>query len=356
MADEQFQERTEKATPHRRKKAREEGKVAKSTELNAAAMICLGFLTLWGMGPYLARQIQELMAFTMANAVMISTSDPTFIKVFTDTMMRFFVTTIPLFAVFVVIAIGVNVSQVGFVISTKSLEPKLDKLNLVSGAKKLISVRSLVNGIRDIIKLIVIGLVAFYSIRSELPLFFDLPEMTIVELAGTMGKLAAILALKIGGAFLVLAVLDYMHQKYQFEKSIKMSKQEIRQENKDTEGSPQLKARVRQIQREVSRSRMMSAVPTADVVVKNPTRLAVALKYDLDEMQAPTIVAKGARLVARKIIEIAQEHNIPVIEDKPLARALFKLCDVGQLVPMNLYRAVAELLAHVYRLKGKVTA
>ncbi|MDD3733258.1 MAG: EscU/YscU/HrcU family type III secretion system export apparatus switch protein, partial [candidate division Zixibacteria bacterium] len=147
--------------------------------------------------------------------------------------------------------------------------------------------------------------------------------------------------------------LDYMYQRYDFEKSLKMSKQDIKDENKDTEGSPQIKARIRQMQREMARRRMMQEIPKADVVITNPTHLAVALKYDPAEMQAPMVVAKGERLIAEKIKEIAYEHDIPVIEDKPLARALFKMCDIGQLVPANLYRAVAEVLAYVYRLKNK---
>jgi flagellar biosynthetic protein FlhB len=169
-----------------------------------------------------------------------------------------------------------------------------------------------------------------------------------------MGKLALGVALKIGVVILFIAILDYAYQKYEFEKSIKMSKQEVKDEYKDTEGNPQLKARVRQIQREMSRRRMAEAVPTADVVITNPTHLAVALKYDPEEMAAPYVIAKGERLIAQRIKEIALQNNIPVIEDKPLARALFKLCDIGQAVPANMYRAVAEVLAYVYRLRGKV--
>ncbi|MCK4606005.1 MAG: EscU/YscU/HrcU family type III secretion system export apparatus switch protein, partial [candidate division Zixibacteria bacterium] len=145
-----------------------------------------------------------------------------------------------------------------------------------------------------------------------------------------------------------------LYQRYEYEKSIRMSKQEMKEENKDTEGSPQLKARVRQVQREMARRRMMQAVPLADVVVTNPTQIAVALKYEVEEVTAPYVVAKGQRLIAEKIKQIARENGIPVVEDKPLAQALFKMVDIGETIPANLYRAVAELLAHVYRLKGKV--
>lgn len=354
MADESFQERTEKATPRRREKAREDGKVLKSMELNSAALICLGFLSLWMLGPNLVQQIKQTLAYSMGNAPLIASADPTFISVFTDSMLRFFYIMLPVFAAMGTIALGANIAQIGFNISTKPLEPKLDKLNVIKGLKQLFSLKSLVRLVRDTLKLFVVGFVAYKVIAGELPEFFKLTDLPTSQLASAMVMTAIHMSLKIGGVILILAILDYLYQKYEYEKSIKMSKQELKDEFKDTEGSPQIKSRVRQLQREMSRSRMMDAVPLADVVVTNPTRIAVALQYDNDSMQAPTVVAKGERLVAQKIRELAIEHDIPIIEDKPLARALFKICEVGQLVPMNLYRAVAEVLAHVYRLKGKV--
>ncbi len=169
-----------------------------------------------------------------------------------------------------------------------------------------------------------------------------------------MGKVALLIAIKIGVAILVLAILDFLYQKWEFERSIRMSIQEIKEEYKDTEGSPQIKARIRQIQRETARKRMMDDVPKADVVITNPTHYAVALKYDISEMNAPYVLAKGQNLIAQRIKEIAIANEIPIIEDRQLAQALYKLCDVGQMVPQSLYRAVAEVLAYVYRLKGKV--
>jgi len=353
MAEQDFQERTEKATQRRRQKAREEGKVAKSQELNAAAVICLGFLGLYWLGPTLASQAGDLMRYTMANAPSIAAQDPTFISLFGDNMVKFFSMLTPMFAVLITVAFGVNVAQVGWTISTKALEPRLDKLNLVSGMKRMFSMRSVVQFVRDSLKLLVIGFVAYKSLKSDFPSFFLLSDMTVGQITATLGKLSVLLALKIGGAFLALAFLDYLYQRFEFEKSIRMSKQDLKEEFKDTEGNPLIKSRVRQLQREQSRSRMMKAVPTADVVIKNPTHLAVALKYDPNEALAPMVVAKGERLIAQRIIAIAEAHGIPVIEDRPLARALFKFCEVGQMVPANLYRAVAEVLAYVYRLKGK---
>lgn len=353
MAEESFQERTEKATPRRRRKAREEGRVARSMELNSAIVVCLGFLTLYMTGPYMVSQVRELMSHLFTNAPLIASSDPTFVTVFSSIMKRFFTILLPLFGIMVVIGIGSNIVQVGFKISPKSLEPKLEKLNLAKGLKRLFSVKKLVELVRDSLKLIVVFYVAYLAIRHEFDNFFLLPDMSTLQFGITIGKLAVVIALKIGAAILVIGVLDFLYQRYDFEKSIKMSKQDLKDESKDTEGSPQNKSRIRQLQREMARQRMMQEVPKADVVLTNPTHLAVALKYDTEDMAAPLVVAKGERLIAEKIKEIAYEHDIPVIEDKPLARALFKMCDVGQFVPANLYRAVAEVLAYVYRLKGK---
>ncbi len=354
MAQDSFQERTEKATPRRRAKARDEGKVTKSLELNSAAIILLGFTTIYLLGPSLAGQAKQLMLYTMTNAPSIASSDITFQKMFGDSMMNFFSIMLPIFSVMIVIALGVNVAQVGLKISSKSMELKLDKLNFLEGLKKLFSTKSLVHLVRDSLKLLVFGIVAYYAIRGEFESFFLLADKPIAEITKTMGVLSLQVALKIGGMILVIGIIDYFFQKYELEKSIRMTKQEIKEEYKDTEGSPQIKSRIKQLQREMSKSRMMKAIPLADVVVTNPTHIAVALKYDQDEMNAPYVIAKGERLVAEKIKELAFKHGIPVLEDKPLARALFKMCDVGQMVPINLYRAIAEVMAYVYKLKGKV--
>ncbi|MCK4460628.1 MAG: flagellar biosynthesis protein FlhB [candidate division Zixibacteria bacterium] len=354
MPEQGAQERTEKATFRRRQKAREEGKVAKSQELNSAAILLLGCLSLWMLGPHLSGQIRDMMSYTMSHAPQIAAADPTYIRVFGDYVVRFFLIMFPVFVVLTVIGLTSNIAQIGFKITPKSLEPKFEKLDVLKGLKRLFAVKSLVQLIRDVIKLTIVVIVAYNAMASEFDTFFLLPDMTVAQLAGSMGKLALVLGMKVGAMMIAIGILDYLYQKYEFEKSIKMSKQDLKDENKDTEGSPLVKSRVRQIQREMARQRMMAAVPLADAVITNPTHLAVALKYELEKGNAPYVLAKGERLIAERIKEIAREHDIPIIEDKPLARALFKMCDVGDFVPAQLYRAVAELLAYVYRLKGKV--
>jgi flagellar biosynthetic protein FlhB len=354
MAEDQFQERTEQATPRRREKAREDGMVARSSDLNAAAVLVLGCLSLIFLGPYMADKSADLMRLLLGNAPTIALSDPTFYTVFKDNVVKFFLISGPFMAILLVVGVSANVAQVGFHVSPKALAPKFDKLDLAKGFKRLFSMRSLVTLVRDSLKLIVVGFVAYKVIAAEIPQFFQLADMEAGQLAVALGKLSLGIALKIGAAILVIAALDFAYQKFDFEKSIRMSRQELKEEFKETEGSPQVKARVRQIQREMSRKRMMAAVPTADVVITNPIHLAVALKYDAEKAGAPFVVAKGERLVAQKIRDIAKEHGIPVIEDVHLARALFKLCDIGQVIPDSLFRAVAEILAYVYKLNGKL--
>jgi flagellar biosynthetic protein FlhB len=354
MAEESFQERTEQATPRRRRKARERGQVARSADLTAAGIICLGFTALFMVGPQLVERMCDVLRYTMANAPTIALSDPTFRTVMVNNIGEFLVTMAPLFIAMTAVGMAMNVLQVGFQISPKAMELKFDKLNLVSGLRRLFSMKSAVQLVRDPLKLAAIGLIGYLSIRSEFEGFALLPDLSIAQLGATLARLTLVVSLKIGVAMLVIGILDYLYQRYDYEKSLRMSRQEIRDEMKETEGSPEVKSRIRQIQRQMARQRMMAAVPEADVVITNPVHLAVALKYDPSEMNAPSVLAKGQRLIAEKIKQIAREHGIPVIEDKPLARAIFKMCEVGDLIPAKLYRAVAEILAHIYRLKGKV--
>lgn len=354
MADESFQERTEQATPRRRELARDKGQVARSMELNSAMMILLGCASLLALGPHVINTSEEMMRYLLANAAHLGTANSDFSLLYNENVVKFFVILAPVFVAMVVIGFVSNVAQVGFHISTKALEPKFEKLNVFQGIGKIFTMRSLVVGIRDTIKLAIVGIVAYKVIESEADQFFALSDMSVPQLAATMGKVCLLIAIKIGVAILVLAILDYLYQKWEFERSIRMSIQEVKEEYKDTEGSPQIKARIRQIQRETARKRMMDDVPKADVVITNPTHYAVALKYDISEMNAPYVLAKGQNLIAQKIKELAIANEIPIIEDRQLAQALYKLCDVGQMVPQSLYRAVAEVLAYVYRLKGKV--
>jgi flagellar biosynthetic protein FlhB len=239
------------------------------------------------------------------------------------------------------------------VFSNEAITPKFDRFNPITGIKRLFSTRSLIELLKSLLKLAVVGWIGYTTIMGELKVFPLLVDKTGAEVLAFAGQVCFKLFLKTGLALLVIAGFDYAYQRYQFEHNLKMTKQEIREEFKSTEGDPLIKSRIRSLQRERSRQRMMKDVPKADVVLTNPTHLAVALRYDVEKSAAPVVVAKGARLIAERIKAIAKENGVPVIENKPLARMLFKNAEIGSEIPFELYKAVAEVLAVVYRMRNR---
>ncbi len=347
------QDKTEEATPHRLRKALEEGKVAKSQELSSVAVIGLGFLALYAMGPNVVEETTKVMRYMFSQAPLMSLGHASFVTVFRNNVASFFVTIGPFLVVMVVIGALVNMAQVGIRFSAKPLEPKFDKLNPLEGLKRLFKPKTAVEFVRDVIKVILIVSLGYLIITNDVQDFMLLVDTSTAEFAKSFGILALLLAMKISGVMLILAILDFAYQRYNYKKELRMTKQEIKDESKDTDGNPELKSRIRQVQREAARKRMMSEVPTADVVVTNPTHIAVALKYDKEQMDAPTVVAKGERLIAQRIKDLARACGVPVIENKPLARSLFEMCRVGMAIPTELFKAVAEILAHVYQVQKK---
>jgi flagellar biosynthetic protein FlhB len=260
---------------------------------------------------------------------------------------------IPVMIAVVLAALAANVAQVGFSMSTKSLMPDLKKLNPLAGFKRWVSLRSLVELVKNLAKLFIVGWVAYRTVAKEWDV---LPTLGDRDLADSMVYLVDIsfrIFWRCVEAMVVLALLDWAYQRYDFEKNLKMSKQEVKDEFRQSEGDPMVKSRIRGIQRDQAKKRMMKQVPDSDVVITNPTHYAVALAYHPGEMEAPQLMAKGMNLVAQKIKEVAREHGIPVVEDKPLAQALYKQVEVGQSIPYELYEAVATILAHVYRTKNR---
>ncbi|MBD3297688.1 MAG: flagellar biosynthesis protein FlhB [candidate division Zixibacteria bacterium] len=352
MADESTQEKTETATPHRREEARKKGQVARSAELNSFALLFLGTLFLLFAGPALAADLTRLMQHLFG----IMSNPPVTAEDATSTLTLVGVRTLAMLAPFFLAAVAIALvaagSQVGFRFSPEAMQPKFEKLDLVKGAKRLFSKRSLFELVRDVFKLSVIGTVSYFAVSAEREGFLTLVDADMSAILTFTGWALFRVAIKIILALMVLAIADFAFQRYDFEKSIRMSKHEVKEELKQHEGSPQMKSRVRQVQRELARMRMGQEVPKADVVVTNPTSLACALKYDPDSMGAPVLLAKGARLLADKIKEIAREADVPIVENKPLARALYSSVEIGGTVPAELYKAVAEVLAYVYRLKS----
>ena len=352
MPEESLQEKTEAATPHRREEARQKGQVARSPELNSFAVVFFGILFLFFAGPAMIRGLLELSQYVFGSLVAAPGNDADAAMYLRGIGVRVLTILAPLFLAVVTIGIFANAAQVGFRLSPKALEPKFEKFNLTSGLKRLFSRRSLFELVRDVVKLSMIGTVAYFSVRAEEQHFVALTDTDIAGILSYAGGAVFRVGLKIVLSLFALALFDYLYQRWDFERSIRMTKHEVKEELKQHEGSPQIRARVRQVQRELARMRMTQEIPTADVVVTNPTRLAVALKYDTETMGAPVVVAKGARLIAQKIRELARAADVPIVENAPLARAIYSSVEVGGQIPAELYRACAEILAYVYRLRG----
>jgi len=344
------QERTIPATPRRREEARRKGQVAKSREVNSALMLLAALAALMLLGPRLLRGIGETFGLFIAAPTYQTLSGGEVVAVLLLMMERFFVILAPFLAVMVLVALLVNLLQVGFLLSGEAVTPKWNRIDSIAGLKLMVSKRSLVELVKSLLKIGVVGYVCFNTIRHAIPGLATLTDRGIGDIFVYLGDVGFKIGIRAGLVLILIAIIDYAFQRYEFEQSIKMTMQEFKQEMREMEGDPMVRARIRSIQREMAQRRMMEAVPEAEVVVTNPTHYAVAIKYVAEEMEAPEVVAKGQRLIAQKIREVAIEHGIPIVEDPPLAQSLFKSVEVGQFVPENLYRAVAEVLAYIYRL------
>ena len=342
---EEFQEKTEQATGRKKQKAREKGQVPRNKELTSIASMGGILMMFYFIGEY---SFASMSTFTGSALSMKYGTDP--INVSKVAIIEGAKILLPFLFAPMVFAVLACVAQGGFVF--KSLEFDIEKLNPLKGLNKIFSVQGVSELLKSLLKFAIGGWVVYYVIKKDLK---ALPTLSAMELNTLVKVSAKMLVRAVGVAFfyyLIVAFVSYLLERWQFEKSLRMTKQEIREEHKETEGDPLIKSRIRSIQREMARKRMMQEVPKATVVITNPTHLAVALMYEDKKMFAPKIVAKGAGIVAEKIKEIAAEHGVPIVEDKPLARALFKH-DIDVFVPEELYVAVAKILAYIYKLKGK---
>jgi flagellar biosynthetic protein FlhB len=351
MAEESFQEKTEQATPKRRDDAREKGQVARSSELSSVAILMAGLLSLSALGSYMYDRLSEFAVELFTEGYAIELDQLTLQTYLMDWGTRFVNIVAPMVIVLVIAALAVNYAQVGVLFSTKSLEPKWNRISPLSGLKKIFSARGLVELSKSLFKIGATVYITYLTINDEIAGMLLFIDMDIGQIFAISGGLILTLGFRIALLLLIMAILDYAFQRWDYEKSLRMTKQEIKEELKQQEGDPQLRARVRSIQREMSHKRMMGDVETADVVVTNPTHIAVALRYDSAMQAAPIVVAKGQRLLAERIKELARAGNVPMVENKPLARALYKTAQVGEQIPEELFKAVAEVLAFVFHLK-----
>jgi len=345
------EDKTEAPTPKRRREIREKGQVARSPEVGTAVSFLMAWLALKAFGEGTVRSLGEMLTFNFQSIKQPDFTTTGLMHTSMSNAMLFAKVLLPIVGLLVVSGVVVSVLQVGFHISPKALRPQFSRVNPISGAKRFVSLKSLAELIKSLLKVAIVGFVAFKALNDHM---VELSRLTGSDLRGGLSLVATVgleLLLKVGLAFLVLALLDYWFQRWQFEKSIRMTKQEVKEEARAQELNEQIRGRIRSLQRQLARKRMMQRVPQADVVITNPTHYAVALQYDASKMAAPRLVAKGQRLIAQQIKDLARQHGIPLVENKPLAQALYRAVDIDQEIPRELYKAVAEVLAFIYRLK-----
>lgn len=353
MADDSFQERTEQATPRKREEARRKGHVARSQELVSVTVLGAGLLALHALGPGIVARLAALSRGCFADPLATPLAPDTLPPLATGLFREVVLALAPFTAVVAATGFLANVAQTGFLLSGEGVTPRLDRIDPLRRLKAYLSTRGLVEAAKMLAKVAVVTAVAALAVRAEMPRLLALSWGGPAASSAEAWRVAFGVGMKVVGLLLVVAVLDAAYQRWQHERDIRMSRDELKEEYRQQEGDPMIKARVRSVQRELARRRMMAEVPKADVVVTNPTHVAVALRYDPDTMGAPVVVAKGMRRVAERIRAIAREHGVPVLESPALARTIFKAVKVGGVIPVALYRAVAEILALAYRLKGR---
>lgn len=347
------QEKTEQATPRRIQESRRKGQVARSHDLTGALCLLAMVALLYAIKDQFILDLQRYLAGYFSDVAHVQIYGKSPVSLMDKGIMLSLKLLAPFFGVALLAVIVANLVQVGLMFSPEVLKPKATSLNPMSGLQRMFSRRSLVELVKSVLKFTIIGIITYCLVRAnldELLLVLNQPPQGIYR-----AIVAFILTVAWWGAlaYLVLALFDYMYQRYELKQSLKMTKQEVKDEFKQTEGDPMIKSRQREMRRNMSLNMIISEVPRASVVVTNPTHLAVALRYRQGEMSAPRVVAKGAGRLAERIKEIARENRVPVMENKELARFLYKNVDIGREIPFEVYQAVAQILALVYRLKAK---
>ena len=342
------------ASERRRRQAREEGQVVRSQDLTSAGMLLAAVVTLWLFGAPAAEQLAAALVDSLSTPRLeaLETNDAANWMLAYASRLAF--AAVPLLVAMLVAGVLVNLVQTGMVFSTKKVVPKLSHISPISGVKRIASLQGVMRLGFGLFKVAVIAVVAFFAIQYYSPSILGMSEQTVPQVASTMFDCLLGTCVWIGVALFILAILEYAFQKWKHEQDLMMTDQEVRDELKETEGDPQVAARRRMVQRQLMMQRAENEVPNADVVVSNPTELAIAIQYDPLTMPAPVVVAKGAGVLAQKIRRLALENGIPVVERKPLAQVLYKSVDVGDVIPADHYQAVAEVLRYVYQLQGKV--
>jgi flagellar biosynthesis protein FlhB len=353
MASEEFGDKQYDATPHRRQQAREEGQVVKSQDLGSAALLVAGVLALWYLGNGLAVSFGRVAREHLGGDAWLHMDVRDFLQKLVQISADVGWSLLPILGLLVLAGVLINLGQVGFLFLPQKLALDWQRINPMSNAGRIFSTTSVIHLGFGFLKVLLVATVATISLWGERDRLLTLSDQEAAPIAIYLFSVAFWTSLKIGSALLILAVFDYGYSYWKHEQDLKMSHQEMREEIKQQQGDPQVAARRRQVQRQLAMNRLNTIVPTADVIVTNPTELAIALKYDPEKMAAPVVIAKGAGVLAQRIRRLALENQVPVVERKELARALYASVDVNEAVPADHYAAVAEVIRYIYQLKGK---
>ena len=351
-------EKTEKATAKKRRDAREKGQVRHSTEVSTTFCALVMFGLLFIIWPWFTEKLMAIFSEFLGPASLLrgggELTANELMGTFTRVLMTMLGVLFPILGTAMIAGIAINILQVGFLFTTKTLGMKLNRISPISGFKRMFSIKTVVDLVKSFMKIALLGYIAYGDFRKLLNEFSNYVGRTIYSSFIQIMRAAFMIALKMCIAMVFIAIADYLYQWWKYEKDLRMTKQEVKDEYKLMEGDPQIKGKIRAKQRQMSAMRMMARVPEADVVITNPTHYAIALKYDEEISSAPVVIAKGQDYIARKIKEIALEYNVQIVENPPLAQSLYAMCEVDDEIPADFYQAVADILVFVYRQKGKV--
>lgn len=354
MAEESSgQEKSEDPTSRRLQEARNKGDVAKSMEIPSAVVLLAGLMTIYTTRDFMMQTLTNLTAYYLRNAASLNIVPDNMTALLKECLISMAILVLPTMLAVFLAALLANYAQIGFIFTTEKIKPDFKKIDPIQGLARKFSMQALAELFKSLFKIGIIGYFAYAEAHKAMFEFLPLMDKEPYQILAFAGQTAFWIFLKCAIVIALMAAADYAFQRWQFMKKMKMTKQEVKEEAKMTEGDPQVKGRIRAIQMEMARRRMMAEVPSADVVITNPTRLAIALRYEGQSMAAPLVVAKGAGAIAQRIREVAAEHHVPLVEDKPLAQALYKTAGLNEPIPEHLFQAVAEVLAYVYGLRKK---
>ena len=356
MPEDSAEERTEQATPRRRQEARERGQVARSREVTSVAVLLGGLVLLYFSTPLVYDGFSSLMRFAFGEALARPVTLASAGELLGSATLRAIGYSAPVAVGLVLVELLASYGQVGLMVTPQAIEPKLEHIDPMRGFQRMLSMRAVMQMVFSLLKLAIITGVFYLAIRNRVAEFFPLVDAGAGGVLAYLARTVALVGFQACAVLVVIAVADYGYQRWEHERGLRMTRQEMREEMKRLEGDPLVKSRIRQVQREVAHRRMMQDLPKADAVVTNPTHYAVALRYDAATMEAPTVVAKGRDHLAEKIKEIARFHGIPFVEDPFLARTLYRTVEVGRAIPYGLYQAVARVLAYIYQLQRRQSA